>query len=205
MKLSFLKPSMLAMVALLMVSIVQANPFEDAQIELQAIESGKKAIVKVWNIPSSRTASLTVLNAERKVVYKESFTSATYAKKFDFSKLPAGEYKLLLRSGTYVQSEIFEVLKNGSILVMDDAAIKNFKPIVMVREGKQVDVLLENRFAKALEITLKNKKGEVVYRAQINPDEKYGRRLNLNHLPKDNYALNIGGNGFEYSKDINLL
>ncbi|MEK6478377.1 hypothetical protein WJR50_12615 [Catalinimonas sp. 4WD22] len=199
--------SILALVAIVtMTSSAFTNPFDEAQIQLQAIESGKKAIVKVWNLPETHSASLKVLNAAGKLVYKENFNGAAYAKKFDFSQLPAGNYKVLLQSGTYTQSETFEVNENGSIKLMEDKyASKGFKPFVKVREGSKVDLLIENRFAKAMDITLKNQKGEVAYQKQIAPEGKYAHRLNLNRLPKDNYVLSVAGDGFEYTQEISLF
>lgn len=211
MSISIVKPirtlSTLALVAIVtMTSSAFTNSFDDAQIQLQSIESGKKAIVKVWNLPESHSASIRVLNAEGKLVYKESFNTAAYAKKFDFSQLPAGSYKVLLQSGTYTQSESFEVMENGSIKLMEDRyADKGFKPFVKVREGSKVDLLVENRFAKTMDITLKNQKGEIAYQKQIAPQGKYAHRLNLNRLPKDTYMLSVAGDGFEYTQEISLF
>ncbi|MDF9798766.1 hypothetical protein OKW21_004029 [Catalinimonas alkaloidigena] len=187
-------------------SFASVSPFDDAHIQLKSIESGKKAIVTVWNLPETQSASLRVLNAEGKLVYKESFTSAAYAKKFDFSQLPAGQYKVLLWAGTHTQSESFEVMHNGSINIMEDKfADKGFKPYLKVREGNKVDLQIENRFAKKMNITIKNQKGQVAYQKQIDPQGKYAHRLNLSQLPKDNYMLSVKGEGFEYAQEISIF
>lgn len=197
--------SIVALASLLTLSnFAFANLIDDAQIQLQAIESGKKAIVKVWNLPESQSASLKVLNAEGELVYKESFKNDAYAKMFDFSELPAGKYKVLLQSGTSVQSENFEILKDGNINVAaQNHAVQEFKPFVKVR-GNKVDLLIENRFDQNMDITIKNSKGEVAYQKQLAPHADYANRLNLSYLPKDSYMIRVAGDGFEYTQEIDL-
>jgi hypothetical protein len=205
MKPNFFKSALIA-VCLLLTSIVsRATSPADAQIAMQLIESGKKLVVKAWNLPAERSASIRVYDADSELVYREVFKSGAYSRKYDMSQLKPGQYKLLLLSGTFSQSERFEVLGDGTVQVLENPTVNNFSPVVIMSGSQQVDVLIENRFSQKLLIDLRNEDGDLMYTAEVNPEGKFGRRLNLKHLPKDRYTLYISGGNYQFTREISLF
>ncbi|MFP4089766.1 MAG: hypothetical protein ACLFUB_08040 [Cyclobacteriaceae bacterium] len=177
----------------------------DTQLALQTLESGKKALVKAWNLPANRSALIRILNEEGETIYREQFNTSAYAKKYDLSQLQAGSYKLVLSSGALSLSEKFIVDAKGAVSVLEEPKVENFRPIIIRHNDKKVDVMMQNPFDKEVNISIVDRRGNVLYQDSVAPDAQVARRLNLSKLSRDRYTLLISSGQFSYAEEVSLF
>lgn len=205
MKFRFFGPLMLASVFSLVSSFSLAKADTDTNLSVRMLESGKKALVKAWNLPDDRAAMIRIIDQKGTTIYREQLKASAYARKYDFSQLEAGSYQLILSSGTLNLREKFDVSEEGTVSFREKKSIEEFRPVVIRRQDGKVDVLMQNRFDEQITIKLLDRKGNIMHKDGVAPRAGYARRLNLEQLKRDTYTLQVSGERFSYTEEISLF
>lgn len=181
-------------------SIVLANDAEgpDAEVSVRQIQSEqKKAIIRITNVSSDEPAVLRIKDTQGYVLHREVISqSEAYAKKYDFSNLPSGDYLVELSTSDGIIKESFE-LEAGR------TNPRYFKPAVQVEPGL-IKVAFINRISSPVSLKLYDERGEVLYEETVPSQEKFAKGLNISKLNAGQYSLAVLGDNYVYSKSIQV-
>ncbi len=191
--------SLMAMAALLLVvgSVLAAGD-TDTKISVRSLENeSKKALIRVASASSVDQAILRIKDHVGRVLYREVLTGEeAYMKKYDFSRLPSGEYVVEVRTKTGVTEEAFSLNEGAANVVY-------FKPAIKI-ESQKVSVVFQNRINSPVSLKLFDERGRVLYEEQVASQEKFAKGLNLSKLNQGQYSLAILGKNYVYTKSIDL-
>ncbi|MEM8969259.1 MAG: hypothetical protein AAGE93_22775 [Bacteroidota bacterium] len=191
--------SLMAMAALLLVvgSVLAAGD-TDTKISVRSLENeSKKALIRVASASSVDQAILRIKDRVGRVLYREVLTGEeAYMKKYDFSRLPSGEYVVEVRTKTGVTEEAFSLNEGAANVVY-------FKPAIKI-ESQKVSVVFQNRINSPVSLKLFDERGRVLYEEQVASQEKFAKGLNLSKLNQGQYSLAILGKNYVYTKSIDL-
>lgn len=189
----------MAMAALLLVvgSVLAAGD-TDTKISVRSLENeSKKALIRVASASSVDQAILRIKDRVGRVLYREVLTGEeAYMKKYDFSRLPSGEYVVEVRTKTGVTEEAFSLNEGAANVVY-------FKPAIKI-ESQKVSVVFQNRINSPVSLKLFDERGRVLYEEQVASQEKFAKGLNLSKLNQGQYSLAILGKNYVYTKSIDL-
>lgn len=177
------------------VSFIFAN---DAEINVKKIKSEQKAaVIRIINLSSDTPAVLRIKDQQGNVLHREVVDQCdVYAKKYDFSNIPNGEYFVELKTEEGVTSE-------SILLEAGKANARYFKPAVEVEPGL-VKVAFINRIDTPVSLKLYNEGGRAVYEEIEPSEEKFAKGLDLTQLNAGQYSLTILGDDYVYSRTINI-
>lgn len=181
-------------------SIASANDAvdPDAKVSVKQIKSEqKKALIRITNLSDDKPAILRIKDKQGNVLHKEVVDqSKVYAKKYDFSELPNGEYVVELKTTEGVIKETFalEAGKTNSMY---------FKPAVQVEPGL-IKVAFINRIDTPVSLKLYDERGEVLYEEMVPSQEKFAKGLNVSKLHAGQYSLAVSGSNYVYSRSIQV-
>lgn len=170
----------------------------DAKVTVKQIDAeSKSAMIRITNLKSEGAAVLRIKDTNGYILHKEVIRQKdAYAKKYDLSSLPNGEYLVELRTkeGTIQESLSLKAGKTNA---------RYFKPAIQVEPG-MVKVAFMNRIESPVSLKLYNDKGNVVYEENVASQEKYSKGLNVSKLNAGQYSLAILGDNYVYSKNIEV-
>lgn len=202
-----LKKTMLVLLAVVMTnaSVVLADNSKDgdakesdAKVSVKQIDAkSKKAVIRITNLTSEGNAILRIKDTKGYVLHKEVIRqNDAYAKRYDLSSLPNGEYlvELKTKQGT-IQEKLS--LKAGETKAM------YFKPAIQVEPG-MVKVAFMNRIEAPVSLKLYNDRGNVLYEESVASQETYSKGLNVSKLDAGQYSLAILGDNYVYSRSIEV-
>ena len=134
------------------------------------------------------------------LIAEEVAQQAAFGRMYNLENLPEGNYNLVVENDQKVL--IQPIIINRRFLTIDKATQKEIlKPAILV----ETDFIAINmlHFEKgAISITLKNKKGEVVFSNSFKPYGSLNKQLNIRNLPEGNYSFAIQTNAYRVTKDF---
>lgn len=176
----------------------KADNKDELSISLKPSKTNATVIVQFLNISTTTPATVKVLDQSGDTIYEETLAEQeSHTKKYNFSKLKPGKYFMVLKSETGEIRKPFIVGMNGSVREDKSEAIKKFKPVIIEKKDiEQVQVMFNNSTGAPLTVKLVDKKGNTLYKEEVQEEQNYLRALNLKDIPSGQYALVI--NGYEY-------
>ena len=200
-----LKKNMLLVLAVVMtsVNVVLASPAKgdkadepEAKVSVRKIDAeNKKALIRITNLPSEGSAILRIKDMKGYVLHREMIRqNDAYARKYDLSNLPNGEYivELTTQEG---------VTKEGLSLNAGKAEVAYFKPAIQVEPGL-VKIAFKNSIEAPVSLKLYDNNGRLLYQERVASQEEYAKGLNVSRLSAGQYSLAISGDNYVFSKSI---
>ncbi|MEM9829408.1 MAG: hypothetical protein AAF944_02155 [Bacteroidota bacterium] len=183
---------------LLVIGSVIAASDNDTKISVRSLENeSKKALIRVAGANSIDQATLRIKDHVGRVLYREVLNGEdAYMKKYDFSRLPDGEYVVEVRTKNGITEEAFSLNEGASEAVY-------FKPAIKV-EPQKVSVIFQNQISSSVSLKLFDERGRVLYEEVVPSQEKFAKGLNLSKLSRGQYSLAILGDNYVYTKSIDL-
>jgi len=183
---------------LLIVGNVLAADDSDTKISVRSLKNeSKKALIRIASVGSAEQAVLRIKDQNGRTLYRETLTGEkAYMKKYDFSRLPSGEYMVEVRTANGTTQEAFS-LNEGT------AQAVYFKPAIKV-EPQKVSVVFKNQINSAVSLKLYDQAGRVLYEERVASQDKYAKGLDLSKLNRGQYSLAISGDNYVYTKSITL-
>ncbi len=202
-----LKKNMLLVLAVVMTSasVVLASPAKgdkadepEAKVSVKKIDAqNKKALIRITNLSSEGSAILRIKDVKGYVLHKEVIRqNDVYAKRYDLSNLPNGEYTVELTTQEGVTQESLS-LNAGK------AEVAYFKPAIQVEPGL-VKIAFKNSIEAPVSLKFYDNNGQLLYQERVASQEKYAKGLNVSRLSAGQYSLSILGDNYVYSKSIEV-
>lgn len=197
-----LRRTALALLAVAMssASIVLAHEADstDARVSVRQIHSEqKKALVRITNLSADEVAVLRIKDRQGYTLHREVVGQhEVYAKKYDFSELPSGEYIVELKTGNGVITESF-ALEAGKTHPL------YFKPAIQIEPGL-IKVAFMNRIDTPVAVKLYDETGEVLYEETVSAQQIFTKGLDVSQLKAGQYSLSVLGDNYVYSKSIQV-
>lgn len=194
-------------VALLVLAVVLTNTSivlasgtdgSDTKVNVRQFKSEqKKALITITNLSEDHRAVLRIKDKRGHVLHREVISqSEVYARRYDFSKLPSGEYIVELRTNEGVIKEAFAIEAGKTNLLY-------FKPAVQL-EPDLIKVAFMNRIDSPVSLKLYDQTGRVLYEEKVPSQEKFSKSLNTSKLKAGQYSLAILGDNYVYSRSIQV-
>lgn len=174
------------------------NDSTDARLSVRQISSeGKKAYIRVASLPTDQSSVLRIKDKLGYTLHREVISQhEVYVKKYDFSNLPDGEYRVELKTGNGIITESF-LLKAGKANPM------YFKPAIQIEPGL-IKVAFINRNDTPVSLKLYDESGEVLYEESVASQQTFIKGLDVSHLKDGQYSLSLLGDNYVYSKNIQV-
>jgi sRNA-binding regulator protein Hfq len=136
-----------------------------------------------------------------KVLFKDSITTnSTYHKTFNLELVPNGIYYLNLDNESRIQTTVIAKTNYGLEIEKESGFV--FKPIFKIKD-KQVRVLLTNPEQKKTFLKVYDSYGILV--GNLNSKEAVLRKtIDFSNVPSGKYRIEIGINGQNFTKEVNL-
>jgi hypothetical protein len=112
----------------------------------------------------------------------------------------------IMKTGLLAISGLFLVLAGNAQSIAAPAEKDNSKLVVNVyplADKSKLRVLVLNPARKRVDLTIRNKKGEVVFQENTNI-ESFGRDLNFTQMESDNYTVEIKSKNYLYEHQLAL-
>ncbi len=125
----------------------------------------------IYAAASQQDIQLQIKDTDGSLLYKSNLEAEGFARDFDLSFLPDGDYTFVLESGAYRYEESVTVSK----LAAESAAKKRFqasKLMLVMVEGDAYALLGANATGSTLEYSLTNEKGQTLYAGSYETDEE---------------------------------
>lgn len=125
---------------------------------------------------------------------------AEFGRMYNLENLPEGNYNLVVENDQRVLIQSISIHRR--FLTIDKAARKEIlKPAILV-ENNFIAINMLHFEKEVISITLKNRKGQVVYRDSFKSYGSLNKQLNISDLPKGNYSFVIQTNAYEVTKNF---
>ena len=189
--------------ALAMLWAVNVNAADDdkTRLSVRALQGEKKAVVRVVNLSGEQASVLRIKDQAGHTLYKVNIKDGSvYAKRYDFSTLPAGVYAVEVTQGKEVTTQSFN-LGSQALSFKNDAAVTEVRSVVDV-EPDLVKVLVQNQKTTSLKLRLYDVHGKVLHEESIAPNETIAKGLNLSKVGAGRYSLAVTGENYQYTKNI---
>ena len=179
---------------------------EDANLSMAPTEEAGSVVVRAWNLEASAPATIKVINKYGTAVYTEELASgADHLKKYDFSRMKAGRYSLVLASEKGEVTRRFVVGMNGVVREDETAKFASFAPsIVEKRDEHKVRVLFTNPAKAPLTVELSDLNGRVVFSEKVQGNQGYAKLINMKKLPGGTYRMKISNYDYSHIEDVRL-
>lgn len=179
---------------------VSANDADESDIQVSVRHfkhAQRKALITITNLAEDQRAVLRIKNKRGDVLHREVINQKeVYARRYDFSKLPNGEYTVEVRTSEGVIKEAF-ALKSGK------ANPLYFKPAIQL-EPDLIKVAFMNRISSPVSLKLYDHSGRVLYEESVPSQGKFAKSLDTSRLRAGLYSLSILGDNYVYSKSIQV-
>jgi hypothetical protein len=185
-------------VAVILVAILVLEAKASGTTNLKVVPyASERALIELSN-NSNLNTELTIENVAGDIVYysESKITDDLYSKKFDFSKLSDGVYKVTVNN-TNGKNEVFFTVNDNKISVNSEKNLN--KPYVEIKD----DVLKLSVLNSALtnvNLIVSNEDG-IVYKKSLGNDFSINAGFNLANLERGDYDINItdGVNTYSYN------
>ena len=189
-----------ASLAMLWAVNVNAADDDKARLSVKALQGEKKAVVRVANLSGEQTSVLCIKDQSGRILYKESIKSGdVYAKRYDFSSLPAGVYAVEIAQGKEITKQSFNLASEA--LSFKTAAMPEVKSVVDV-EPNLVKVLVQNQKSTEVKLRLYDAYGKILHQESIAAGQTIAKGLDLSKVGAGRYSLAVTGENYQYTKNI---
>lgn len=182
------------------VSIVLAYEADStvARVSVRQINAEqKKALIRISNLPVDESVVLRIKDKQGYVLHREVVDQReVYAKKYDFSELPNGEYIVEVKTGNGIITESFALAAGKANAVY-------FKPAIQLGPGL-IKVAFMNRIDSPVSLRLYDEGGEVLYEEMVSSQEIFVKGLNVSQLKAGQYTLSVLGDNYVYTKSLHV-
>lgn len=188
---------------LAMLWTVNAHAADDdkTSLSIRALQGEKKAVVRVVNLSGAQASVLRIKDQRGHTLYRETLTDGSvYAKRYDFSTLPAGVYAIEVAQGKEVTKQTFN-LKQGELSLRDALAVTEVRSVVEV-EPDLVKVLVQNHKDSHLKLRLFDAYGRILHEESIAPQQTFAKGLNLSKVGAGQYSVAVTGEDYQYTRHI---
>lgn len=189
--------------ALAMLWAVNVNAADDdkTSLSVRALQGEKKAVVRVVNLSGDQASVLRIKDQNGQILYKANIKSGdVYAKRYDFSTLPAGVYAVEVVQGKEVTKKTFNV-EAQELSFKNALAVTEVRSVVDV-EPDLVKVLVQNQKESSLQLRLYDVYGKVLHEESIAPHQTIAKGLNLSKVGAGRYSLAVTGENYQYTRNI---
>jgi hypothetical protein len=189
--------------ALAMLWAVNVNAADDdkTQLSVRALQGEKKAVVRVVNLSGEQASVLSIKDQAGRILYKENIKSGNvYAKRYDFSSLPAGVYAVEISQGEEVTKKTFN-LESEALSFKTDLSVIEVRSVVDV-EPNLVKVLVQNQKSTDVKLRLYDAYGKVLHEESVAPNQTIAKGLNLSKVGAGRYSIAVTGENYQYTKNI---
>jgi hypothetical protein len=189
--------------ALAMLWAVNVNAADDdkTQLSVRALQGEKKAVVRVVNLSGEQASVLSIKDQAGRILYKENIKSGNvYAKRYDFSSLPAGVYAVEISQGEEVTKKTFN-LESEALSFKTDLSVIEVRSVVDV-EPNLVKVLVQNQKSTDVKLRLYDAYGKVLHEESVAPNQTIAKGLNLSKVGAGRYSIAVTGENYQYTKII---
>ncbi len=203
----FLKMTATALALMLAVNL-SARPIDErdgekAKITVKALDGEKKAVIRVASLPGEALAVLKVKDQNGRVLYTENIRkNQAYAKRYDFSKLPAGKYAVEIKNGKEVSEQSFSLDSNQLMVKSGTEITAGYIKSVVDVEPNLVKVLVQNNKLANLTLRLYDVHGKILHEETVRPEETVIKGFDLTKVGTGRYSIAITGDGYQYVKNI---
>ena len=161
-------------------------------------------MVKAWNLSADAPATLKILDKFGSTVYEEAVESEEqHTKLYDFSKMEAGKYTLILEGKTGEIKKPFIVGLNGIVREDKSEMYQSFRPLIIEKRKEcSVYVAFKNVGNVPLKLTVTNSNGNVVYSENVSGYQEYNKVVNLKKLSRGQYSVNVYNADYSYHRDV---
>lgn len=175
---------------------------KEANFEFEKTQSSNAVTVHFFNISTKSPATVTVYTLRGKKIFQESLQSkASLDRKYDFSHLKAGKYRVTLQSEDKQISKTIVVGLNGSFREDKSHLFTNFKPVVMLQKDC-VKVMFENKTDEQIKVRLLGAESYPLYTEYVEGAQSYGKIIKTDKLPSGTYTLVVSSPDYYFTQDI---
>lgn len=189
--------------ALAMLWTVNANAADDdkTHLRVKTMQGEKKAIVRVVNLSGEQASILRIKDQSGHILYRENIKSGdVYAKRYDFSDLPAGVYAVEVVQGQDVTKQSFS-LGGQALSFKNDLAVTEVRSVVDV-EPDLIKVLVQNQKNTSLKLRLYDAYGKILHEESVAPNKTITKGLSLSKVGAGRYSLAVTGENYQYTRNI---
>ncbi len=170
------------------------------RIEIRESANAKKVSVELDQLTATTTITIEDINGL--VLVEETAKGKSFAKTFNLSRLPEGDYNVVVNSGL-IQTVQPLTLTTASLVLDDTRRQEVYAPVINVGDN-YVDLSFLNKRMGNVFVVFLNANDEVIYQENITNALKVEKRYNLSRLPKGDYSVKvIAGNG-DFFKTVAL-
>ena len=178
---------------------VNAPKKKSFAIGLYASANAEKMNLTIENY-TAKPLTVTLKDKSGSVLYTETIKKNTpkYWRKFDVSEL-ATNCKVEVSDGSETVSQEFETTQPVPTPSNIDIGI------YQVKDSQTMNLLIENKGEKSVDLNLKSDDGQVLYSETINKNtKKYSRKFNMSNLPVGNYRFEVASGTEKISKEVGI-
>lgn len=132
-------------------------------------------------------AEVQVLDNFGRVLLREKTADAAYARIFDLSKLEAGTYELVIKTGLRELLQPFAIEPKRLTMDTQDQR-ETFAPVFRNRNGA-VDLVWMNRESAPVTVLIKNEAGDIVYTEDFGSRNRLEKRFDISRLDQGAYTM----------------
>lgn len=188
--------------ALAMLWAVNVNAADDkTQLSVKAMQGEKKAVVRVVNLSGEQASILRIKDQAGQVLYRENIKSGdVFAKRYDFSDLPAGVYAIEVTQGQDVSKKTFS-LESETLSLKNNLSVVDVRSVVEIQPDL-VKVLVQNQKETSVQLKLYDAYGKVLHQESVAPNQTIAKGLNLSKVGAGRYSLAVTGENYQYTRQI---
>ncbi len=141
-----------------------------------------------------------ILNKNGDIVYNEELNSKVKRyRKYDFSKIPSGKYRIILKDE--FKKVVYNLDVNRNEITISEPTLR-YSPVVKV-EDKHIDVNML-ALGEDVKVTITDDKGETLYEKTEKDVLSLNKRFNLNKLESGDYRIIISYDNEWFSHSVNI-
>jgi len=186
-----------------------ANMGGDIKFLLKGNKSEKSAVFMLGDIATDAKVYMRIVDENGRQLYSASLRNKeSVARKFDFSKMPAGKYNLYVQvkdnKVTQKINENFEISETGVVFGSGEAMSAVVNPLICKLEERTLKVFLEgNEKTTPITVSLNDAQGGLVYRHTFKGADLV-KKFDLSYLKSGAYRLTVEKGMTTYHEKVNL-
>ena len=179
---------------------------EDANISMAPTGKAGSVVVRAWNLAASAPATIKVLNKYGTAVYQEALaTGEDHLKRYDFSRMKAGRYSLVLASQQGEVARQFVVGMNGVVREDDTEALKSFAPTIKEKyDEKSVQVMFNNPAKAPLTVELIDQNDRVIHTDKVAGGQSYAKSISMKKLHPGTYRIRVSNYDYQHTASVRV-
>lgn len=143
--------------------------------------------------------TVNIIDGNEQVIYSDKIeASSLYSKRFDFSKLPEGDYFLKIEDSLKVT--VYKLVINKSDVIVGERK-ENVKPVFRTKDGK-LFVNLLNLDKEEVKIKVVDSEGRIVFQEIIKGEAKVEKVFNFQDAYENTYTILVEDKNDTYYEEV---